>query len=247
MNGYERFLADPRRAWEERLNPTGPMRELWKALAAARPNPGHEALAALERSGLLRATITQNVDDLHRQAGSEHLLEIHGNATLIRCVQCVARLARDEIDVSELPPRCPHCDGLLKSDTVSFGEPIPPDVLERCYEASERADCVIVAGTSATVYPAAQFPWRWWSACGRRGFEGGRAAPIGSGRSARGGASSDSSVTTPSAGGSERSVRNARWCSPRTTCSGPTRTRSCCSTRSHPRSAPGSDRPRDAA
>jgi NAD-dependent deacetylase len=158
MNGYERFLADPRRAWEERLNPTGPMRELWKALAAARPNPGHEALAALERLGILRATITQNVDDLHRQAGSERLLEIHGNATLIRCVQCIARFARDEIDVSELPPRCPHCDGLLKSDTVSFGEPIPPDVLERCYEVAERADCVSVAGTSATVYPAAQFP-----------------------------------------------------------------------------------------
>jgi len=158
MNGYERFLADPRRAWEERLNPSGPMRELWKALSAARPNPGHAALAELERLGLLQATITQNVDDLHRQAGSERLLEIHGNATLIRCLQCIARFARDEIDVAVLPPRCPRCDGLLKSDTVSFGEPIPADVLERCYEVAEQADCVIVAGTSATVYPAAQFP-----------------------------------------------------------------------------------------
>jgi NAD-dependent deacetylase len=158
MNGYERFLADPRRAWEERLNPQGPMRELWKALAAARPNPGHTALVEMERLGILRATITQNVDDLHGQAGSERLLEIHGNATLIRCVQCVARFRRDEVDVSTLPPRCPHCDGLLKNDTVSFGEPIPPDVLERCWDVSERADCVIVAGTSATVDPAAQFP-----------------------------------------------------------------------------------------
>lgn len=158
MNGFQRFLADPRRAWEDRLNPSGPMRELWAALGAARPNPGHEALVALEDLGVLRAIITQNVDDLHRAAGSRRVLEIHGNATLIRCLGCIARFGRDEIDFSTLPPRCPHCDGLLKSDTVSFGEPIPPDVLEGCFEEAARADCMIVAGTSATVYPAAQFP-----------------------------------------------------------------------------------------
>jgi NAD-dependent deacetylase len=157
MNGYERFLADPKRAWEERLNPTGPMRELWKALAAARPNAGHLAFVDLERMGVVRATITQNVDDLHRQAGSRQLLEIHGNATRIRCIECVARFERAEIDTSALPPACPRCGGLLKSDTVSFGEPIPPDVLAGCQRASDRADCVIVAGTSATVYPAAGF------------------------------------------------------------------------------------------
>ena len=158
MDGYERFLRDPRRAWEERLNPTGPMRELWEALAAARPNPGHLALVELEALGVLKCTITQNVDDLHRAAGSERLLEIHGNATLIRCIACVARYHRHAIDFAELPPRCPRCQGILKSDTVSFGEPIPPDVLQRCFEEAERADCMIVAGTSATVYPAAQFP-----------------------------------------------------------------------------------------
>jgi NAD-dependent deacetylase len=158
MDGYQRFLRDPRAAWEERLNPSGPMRELWQALADARPNPGHVALVELEELGVLRATITQNVDDLHRAAGSAHLLEIHGNATLIRCITCVARFPRDTIDFAELPPRCPNCSGILKSDTVSFGEPIPPDVLARCFEEAERADCVLVAGTSATVYPAAQFP-----------------------------------------------------------------------------------------
>ena len=77
---------------------------------------------------------------------------------LVRCIECVARFRRDAIDFAELPPRCPHCTGILKSDTVSFGEPIPPDVLEGCFEEAERADCMIVAGTSATVYPAAQFP-----------------------------------------------------------------------------------------
>jgi NAD-dependent deacetylase len=158
MNGYERFLADPRRAWEDRLNPRGPMRELWEALGAARPNPGHVALADLESLGVLKALITQNVDDLHRQAGSKRLLEIHGNATLVRCLECVARFPRDEIATDTLPPACPRCGGLLKSDTVSFGEPIPPDVLMRCQHEAEQADCVIVAGTSASVYPAAHFP-----------------------------------------------------------------------------------------
>lgn len=158
MDGYQRFLRNPRAVWEERLDPRGPMRELWEALAAAEPNPGHVALVELERLGVLRCTITQNVDNLHRLAGAERLLEIHGNATLIRCIQCVARYARETIDFAELPPRCPRCSGILKSDTVSFGEPIPSDVLEACFEQAESADCMIVAGTSATVYPAAQFP-----------------------------------------------------------------------------------------
>jgi NAD-dependent deacetylase len=158
MNGYERFLADPKKAWEERLNPSGPMRELWQALADAAPNPGHRALVELEELGILRATISQNVDNQHRLAGTARLLEIHGNATLIRCIECVTRYEREAIDFAELPPRCPRCEGILKSDTVSFGEPIPPDVLEACFEQAESADCMLVAGTSATVYPAAQFP-----------------------------------------------------------------------------------------
>jgi NAD-dependent deacetylase len=158
MDGYQRFLRDPRKAWEERLNPAGPMRELWEALAAARPNPGHAALVELEELGILRCVITQNVDNLHRLAGSRRLLEIHGNATMIRCIACVSRYPRASIDFAELPPRCPRCQGILKSDTVSFGEPIPPDVLEECSAEAEVADCMIVAGTSATVFPAAQFP-----------------------------------------------------------------------------------------
>jgi NAD-dependent deacetylase len=158
MNGYQRFLADPRKAWEERLNPGGPMRELWDALNHAEPNPGHHALVELEDMDVVRATITQNVDNLHRLAGSRRLLEIHGNATLIRCIQCTTRFERDEIDYAVLPPSCPLCKGLLKSDTVSFGEPIPADVLTACGEEAEHADCMLVAGTSATVYPAAGFP-----------------------------------------------------------------------------------------
>jgi NAD-dependent deacetylase len=158
MNGYQRFLADPVAAWRERLSPRGPMRELWKTLQAAQPNLGHRALAELEEAGVLRCLITQNIDNLHRVAGSRQLAEIHGNYTLIRCLECVRRFARDEIAVDPLPPRCPRCGGLLKSDTVSFGEPIPADVLAQCFAQAEQCDCMLVAGTSATVYPAAQFP-----------------------------------------------------------------------------------------
>lgn len=158
LNGYQRFLADPKRAWEERLNPQGPMSELWLTLKQAQPNAGHRALVELERLGVLRCVITQNIDNLHRRAGAQQLAEIHGNAFLVRCLDCVRRWPQEQIDVTELPPQCPVCGGLLKSDTVSFGEPIPPDVLARCTAEAERADCMLVVGTSATVYPAAGFP-----------------------------------------------------------------------------------------
>jgi NAD-dependent deacetylase len=158
MNGFERFLADPKRAWEERIAPRGPMRELWETLERAQPNPGHRALARLEEIGILHLLVTQNVDDLHRAAGQRKLAEIHGNHRLVRCLGCARRCPRDEISLASLPPLCPLCGGLLKSDTVSFGEPIPTDVLERCDAAAGRADCILVAGTSATVYPAAAIP-----------------------------------------------------------------------------------------
>lgn len=158
MDGYQRFLKDPKKAWQERLSPQGPSKEIWETLGVAEPNPGHYALVELEQMGILRCLITQNVDNLHRRAGSHNLLEIHGNYTLIRCIQCNTRFPATEVPVHELPPRCPQCGGILKSDTVSFGEPIPPDVLDRCFSETQLCDCMIVAGTSATVYPAASFP-----------------------------------------------------------------------------------------
>jgi NAD-dependent deacetylase len=155
MNGYQIFLADPKKAWEDRIRRQND--ELWGPLKVAKPNSGHVALAELEAMGALRFLITQNVDDLHRQAGQDALAEIHGNWKLLRCIECGARFGPAEISVEKLPPHCPKCEGLVKSDTVSFGEPIPPDVLKACVDHSARADLVIVAGTSATVYPAAGF------------------------------------------------------------------------------------------
>jgi len=155
MNGYQIFLADPKKAWEDRIRRQND--ELWGPLKVAKPNSGHVALAELEAMGALRFLITQNVDDLHRQAGQDALAEIHGNWKLLRCIECNARFGPAEISIEKLPPHCPKCAGLVKSDTVSFGEPIPTDVLKACVDHSARADLVIVAGTSATVYPAAGF------------------------------------------------------------------------------------------
>ncbi len=158
MNGYQRFLENPKQAWEERLNPIGPSAILRDTLAAAQPNPGHEALVALEDMDILRFLITQNVDNLHRRAGSRKLAEIHGNSTLTRCIQCTTRYPLNEISLDVLPPSCPQCNGMVTIDTVAFGEPIPPDVLAQCQQTTNRCDCMLVVGTSATVFPAAAFP-----------------------------------------------------------------------------------------
>jgi NAD-dependent deacetylase len=161
LDGYQRFLRDPAQAWRERLHPAAPWaRALAETLAAAKPNAGHRALAELERLGRCAALITQNIDDLHRQAGSRRLLEIHGNHNLLRCIGCMHRFEPRQIPVAEdrLPPRCPDCGGIVKGDTVHFGEPIPPDVLRACTDEVGRSDCMLVVGTSATVYPSADFP-----------------------------------------------------------------------------------------
>lgn len=161
LDGYQRFLRDPVKAWRERLEPSeGWARGLRDTLGAARPNAAHLALAALEERGLLECVITQNIDDLHRQAGSRALLEIHGNHRWLRCIECHARFDPDAfvVDPARLPPLCPECGGWVKGDTVQFGEPIPPDVLRSCFRAVEQADCMLLIGTSGTVYPAAEFP-----------------------------------------------------------------------------------------
>ena len=156
--GYERFTQDPKKWWEDRLLGDSRMAGFAEAMEAAKPNPGHHALTELEQMGLLRHVITQNVDNLHRVAGSQSLSEIHGNRYRLRCISCSYRWDQRALSLDELPPRCPYCGGLVKSDTVMFGEPIPSDVLATCYEQAQLSDCVLSIGTSAQVYPAAQFP-----------------------------------------------------------------------------------------
>jgi NAD-dependent deacetylase len=134
MDGYQRFLADPKAYWEELIKPKGYRVELHKTIESAKPNPAHYALAELEELGILKYLITQNVDNLHRNAGSKNIAEIHGNLLRMRCIKCNSRYDQGEISFQVLPPHCPKCGGIIKGDGVMFGGPIPPDILHICEE-----------------------------------------------------------------------------------------------------------------
>ena len=173
---YQEFAADPAAWWQKRLDaevdPSHPVYQMKQAVDRAVPNAGHLALAQLEQRGLLRCVITQNVDNLQTAAGSSAVLEIHGNRNRLRCLQCGLRFHRSDFEAQlsgyrELvegsslvngPPMCGECGGVMKLDTVMFGEPIPPDTLQACREAAERCDCMLLVGTSGTVNPAARLP-----------------------------------------------------------------------------------------
>jgi len=160
FRSYDVFLENPKDWWIERL--TGP--RLLKGLENATPNPGHYALADLERLGIFKCVITQNVDGLHEKAGNVSLIEYHGNSLKLRCVSCSTRFSRDEVDLEELleqnnlPPICPKCEGVVKSDSVAFGEPIPTNFAHRSLEEVEKCDLMLICGTSAVVYPFANLP-----------------------------------------------------------------------------------------
>lgn len=179
MDGYRRWMEDPTTAWRGMLERRAHDDEFARSLREARPNPAHHAMAELERIGILQHTITQNIDNLHFQAGSISVTEIHGNRTKVRCIECGGRWPWDEflalcasrathstsaeqaeIDgvVVRIPPECPQCTGMVKGDTVMFGEPIPREFLAECQRQAEMADTCLIVGTSASVVPAAYFP-----------------------------------------------------------------------------------------
>lgn len=127
----------------------------------AEPNAGHTALAELEEYVSDIAVITQNVDDLHNRAGSSTVIELHGNITKNYCMDCEEPADAATVDAAIQegePARCVACDGLIRPDVVWFGEMLPRDAIERADEATTRADVFLSVGTSAVVYPAAQFP-----------------------------------------------------------------------------------------
>lgn len=158
IDGWQLFCTDPAAWWARAVAAREEGSEFSRAIAAAVPNAGHLALAGLERMGRLAHVITQNIDDLHRQAGSASLTEIHGNRTLVRCMNCSLREPLENIPLDRLPPLCPECGGVMKNDTVMFGEPIPDGALRECQLQAALADLFLVIGTSAVVYPAAYYP-----------------------------------------------------------------------------------------
>jgi NAD-dependent deacetylase len=145
------WRADPERFWSF-------YGARFQMLGDKLPNGAHNALVELERQGLLDAVITQNIDRLHRKAGTTELVEVHGSISSSSCLACGARYALDEV-VALLPgmPAC-DCGRPLKPDVVLFGEFLPEDALERANELAAGADLLLCIGSSLEVYPVAQLP-----------------------------------------------------------------------------------------
>ncbi|MEN6447469.1 MAG: NAD-dependent deacylase [Syntrophaceae bacterium] len=156
---YARFLAEPDVVWKTilELNSSGEF-SLWDA----KPNQGHLALAAFEELGLIKAVITQNIDNLHQKAGNHNVIEFHGNMLIAKCMKCSRKYSYEQImslvlNSQVLPPLC-ECGGILKPDAVFFGEAIPQLALKESFRHAEDCDLMLVIGTSAQVEPAASLP-----------------------------------------------------------------------------------------
>ncbi len=145
----EGFLDDPPFVWrwyEERR----------RMISEAQPNPGHTAIARLEGHFDRFVVATQNIDDLHRKAGSKNIIEMHGNIFRYKCFDMghpIDELPQDD----RVPPRC-RCGSMIRPDVVWFGELLPEEAVERAYRALQTCDVMLVVGTSGIVYPVAGFP-----------------------------------------------------------------------------------------
>ncbi len=154
------FRRNPevRRAyWESR-------RTRYPEMRATAPNAGHLALAVLERAGLVKAIITQNIDGLHQAAGSDpsRVVELHGTTHVVRCLDCGttwdAQVIHERLENGETVPACDRCGGPLRAATVLFGESVPREALDRAIELAKSCDMMLVVGTSLVVNPAAKIP-----------------------------------------------------------------------------------------
>ena len=155
LSNITHYMADPevrRLAWQSRLD-----HPAWRAA----PNAGHRALVDLDRRGTLHAIVTQNIDGLHQQAGHTTgiVIEVHGTMRDVMCMDCGWRgpmaPVLDRVRSGEEDPPCERCGGILKSATISFGQSLEPDVIDRAMRAAERADLLLAVGTSLQVYPIA--------------------------------------------------------------------------------------------
>ena len=155
LSNIHAYMSDPevrRLAWQSRLD-----HPAWRAT----PNAGHRALVDLERRGTLHALVTQNIDGLHQQAGHspDKVIEVHGTMRDVRCMNCGWRgpmePVLERVRAGEDDPPCERCGGILKSATISFGQSLEPDVIDRAMRAAEHADLLLAVGTSLQVYPIA--------------------------------------------------------------------------------------------
>ena len=155
LSNIHYYMSDPevrRLSWQSRLE-----HPAWQAA----PNAGHRALVDLERAGKLHALVTQNIDGLHQLAGSspDKVIEVHGTMREVMCMRCGWRAPMeqvlDRVRAGEEDPPCQECGGILKSATISFGQALVPEVIERAMQAAEDADLLLAIGTSLQVYPIA--------------------------------------------------------------------------------------------
>ena len=155
---YGKLVRDPKHHWEKMLEP-GSFYKLFEEIGNANPNRGHLALAELEKAGILKTVITQNVDGLHAKAGSQNVVELHGNIWKLRCTrEGTVEEVRDN-PLPHIPPVCPNCGSFLRPHIVWFGESLDPVVLDRATDLSESCQVMFVIGTSAVVHPAASLPY----------------------------------------------------------------------------------------
>jgi len=159
------FRGDPVRFWSF-------YGQRFATLGGKLPNGAHHALVAMEQHGLLDAVITQNIDMLHRKAGTRELIEVHGSIASCSCLSCRASVALGEVRArlgcaADGVPRCEDCGQPLKPDVVLFGEMLSPEALERARELCERADVLLCIGSSLEVHPVAGLPMLTHEAGGR--------------------------------------------------------------------------------
>jgi NAD-dependent deacetylase len=149
------FRRDPDKFWSF-------YSERFAGLVDKRPNPAHDAIAELERRGLVRGVITQNVDRLHRQAGSRRVVEVHGSIDHCVCPECGGRVTLDEvlgiIEAGSPTPECAACIAALKPDVVLFGELLPETAMAEAHALAREADLMICVGSSLEVFPVATLP-----------------------------------------------------------------------------------------
>ena len=147
----EAFRRDPRLVWEWYD---------WRRgiIATREPHAGHYVLSRWEEFFPDFVLVTQNVDGLHRKAGSKNILELHGNIWQVRCTREGTIKENFDTPLSEIPPRCPSCGALLRPNVVWFGETLPQETLQKALASSARSDLMFVIGTSAFVQPAASLP-----------------------------------------------------------------------------------------
>lgn len=146
------FRRNPEMVWDMIF-------EMVDLTRSSKPNPAHIALAELEKMGILKAIITQNIDNLHQEAGSSNVIEFHGNAHTLECVKCGEDYSVDDFPNDRTIPKCRGCGAILKPGVVFFGEVIPPDALMESQMLAKSSDAILVIGTSAVVYPASGIPY----------------------------------------------------------------------------------------